>query len=180
MVIEVSKCHESYNELLDDCEPKHFSPLTNVRVWVGVKITPRHSGHMRCMYRLRDPVGGGILEDSGATTGYISLSQPNTIEFVIPESEIFFDVTLPLPPTPFTIPGANALPTPTAPGIVTDGLVLSLEEIRDEIWASWPWFYPSSALVNSVRKGDYIGFSVNPVVVRELVYHRLDDLVSSS
>jgi len=77
MIIEVSKTHESYNDLFDDAAIKHFSAQTTIRVWIGVKLYSGYGGRLRCMFRLRDPVNGGILANSGATTDYISLHQPN-------------------------------------------------------------------------------------------------------
>lgn len=109
MVIEISKIYESYNDLLDDAAIKHFSTQTSVQVWIGVKLNYGHGGRLRCLFRLRDPVNGGILANSGATADYISLHQPTSIEFIIPKSEVFWESTLPYhrhnrpfpAPTPF-------------------------------------------------------------------------------
>ena len=130
LVIEVSKTHESYNDLFNDAAIKHFSANTTVRVWVGVKLYDGHGGRFRCMFRLRDPINDGILAGSGATTGFLYIHQPTDIEFVIPKSEIFWGVNPPLPPTRSVVPGPNALPAPQAPGTPTDDLVLPLEELR--------------------------------------------------
>jgi hypothetical protein len=81
MVIEISKTHESYNDSFDDAAIKHFSVQTSVRVWIGVKLYPAYGGRLRCMFRLRNPVNGGILANSGATTDYIPLHQPASIQF---------------------------------------------------------------------------------------------------
>ena len=87
VVIEVSKSHESFSDMFDDANIKHFSPLTSVRVWIGIKLTPGYGGRMRAMFRLRDHVAGsGTLVGSGATTDYISMSQPTNVEFIIPKS----------------------------------------------------------------------------------------------
>jgi hypothetical protein len=137
VVIEVSKCHESYSDMFDDADKKHFSPLTSVRVWIGIKFTPSYGGRMRAMFQFRDhAAGSGALAGSGASTDFIPLSQPTTIEFIIPQSEVFFGVPLPLPPTLVSIPGPNALPPPAFPG-PTDDLVLHLEDIRFDAWSSW-------------------------------------------
>jgi hypothetical protein len=77
MVIEVSKTHESYNELLDDAAIKHFSSAqTSVQVWVGVKLYDGHGGRFRCMFHLRDHINNGILAGSGTSTDFcLSINQ---------------------------------------------------------------------------------------------------------
>ena len=133
MVIEVSKTHESYNDLFDDATIKHFSAQTSVQVWVGVKLYDGHGGRFRCMFRLRDPINNGILPGSGASTDFLSIHQPTNIEFIIPKSQIYWGVNPPLPPTRSVVPGPNALPPPQAPGTPTDDLVLPLEELREAV-----------------------------------------------
>jgi len=125
MVIEISKTHETYNELLEDAAVKHFSTSTSVRVWVGAKLYPGHGGRFKPMFRLRDPATGGVLAGSGASTGFLSLNQTTDIEFIIPKTEVYFGV-VPLPPTLFAIPGQSALPPPQNPGQPIDDLVLRL------------------------------------------------------
>jgi len=137
MVMEISKTHESYNDLFDDAVIKHFSMQTSVRIWIGVKLYSGHGGRLRCMFRLRDPVNGGILANSGATTDYISLHDYTSIEFIIPKSEVFWGVNPPLPPTQSTVPGPDVLPPPQVPGTPTDDLVLPIEELRDAALAYW-------------------------------------------
>lgn len=137
VVIEVSKTHESSSEMFDDADIKHFSPLTSVRVWIGIEFTPGYGGRMRAMFRLRDHIAGsGTLAGSGATTDYIPLSMPTNIEFIIPKSEVYFGVPPPLPPTLISIPGPNALPPPANPA-PTDDLVLPLEDVRRDAWLLW-------------------------------------------
>lgn len=138
MVIEVSKTNESYQQLFDNADTKHFSNATSIQIWVGVKLYPGHGGRMRCMFRLRDQANGGILAGSGATTDFISLDQPTTVEFIIPKARVFWGVNPPLPPTPQTVPGPNALPPPPIPGTATDDLVLPLEELRSDAKAFLP------------------------------------------
>jgi hypothetical protein len=104
--------------------------MTSVRIWVGVKLTEGYGGRMRALWRLRDPVNDGILAGSGATTGYISLSQPTDIQFIIPKNELYFGSPPPFPATLNTIPGNNALLPPAVRGVPTDDLVLNLEDLR--------------------------------------------------
>jgi hypothetical protein len=40
--IEVAKTNESEPQLLSDAATKHFSPMTGVVVWLGIKIYPTH------------------------------------------------------------------------------------------------------------------------------------------
>ena len=134
MVIQISKSHETYNELLEDAAVKHFSTSTSVRVWVGAKLYPGHGGRFKAMFRLRDPATGGVLAGSGASTGFLSLNQTTNIEFIIPKTEIYFGV-VPLPPTLFATPGQAALPPPQNPGQPTDDLVLPVEELREAVYA---------------------------------------------
>ena len=137
VVIEVSTSHESFSDMFDDVNIKHFSPLTSLRVWIGIELAPGYGGRMRAMFRLRDHVtGSGTLAGSGATTDYIPLSQPTNIEFIIPKTEVYFGVPPPLPSTLLSIPGPNALPPPAFPG-PTDDLVLPLEEVRFDAWSRW-------------------------------------------
>jgi len=133
IVIEVSKTHESYNDLFDDAAIKHFSAQTSVQVWVGVKLYDGNGGRFRCMFRLRDRINNGILAGSGASTDFLSIHQPTNIEFVIPKSEIYWGVNPPLPPTRSVVPGPNTLPPSQAPGTPTDDLVLPLEELREAV-----------------------------------------------
>ena len=127
MLIEVSKTHESYNNLFDDAGIKHFSAQTSVQVWVSVKL---YEGRFRYMFSLRDRINNGILVGSDASTDFLSIHQATNVEFIIPKSEIFLGVNPPLAPTRSVVLGPNALPPPPAPGTPTDGLVLPLEQLR--------------------------------------------------
>jgi hypothetical protein len=137
MVFEISKPHESYQDLLNDAPDKHFSPQTSVRVWVGIKLYEGFGGRMRCMFRIRDALNNGYLPNSGATMGYISVHRPTTVQFVIPKTEILWGVAPPFPATRSSIPGANALPPPPVAGVLTDDLILPLENVRLAALAYW-------------------------------------------
>ena len=137
IVIEVSKTNESYQQLLDDAAIKHFSNDTSIQVWVGVKLFPGYGGRMKCMFRLRDQVNGGTLAGSGASTDFIPLNQPTTAQFIIPKAHVFWGVNPPLPVTQQTIPGPNTFPPPAIPGVPTDDLVLSLEDLRHDAARCW-------------------------------------------
>jgi hypothetical protein len=133
MVIEISKTNESYTDLFDDAAAKHFAVETSVQVWMGVKLYKGYGGRFRCMFRLRDPIKQEILAGSGASTDYISLSQPTDIQFIIPKTSIYWGVNPPLPTTRSVVPGPNALPPPALPGAQTDDLVLPLEAVRRSV-----------------------------------------------
>jgi len=135
-VIEIAKSHESYPELLHNCDSKHFSPLTSVMVWVGVKAFP--AGTMRAVFKLRDLVQGfGYDRNSGAETPIIPIHLPTQIEFVLPKILIFFAVPPPLPPTPVRLPGPHCLPPPVNPNIPTDDCYAPLDRIRARLYENW-------------------------------------------
>ena len=135
-VIEISKSHESYPELLRDCDAKHFSPFTSIMIWLGVKAFPNRT--MKAVFKLRDLVQGfGYDRDSGAETGPIPIDQPTPIEFVLPKNLIFFAVPPPLPPTPARLPGPHCLPPPMNPNIPTDDYYVPLERIRKRLFENW-------------------------------------------
>lgn len=46
-VIQISKSHETYNGMSDDANTDRFSPLTSVRVWIGIRNTPGYDGRIR-------------------------------------------------------------------------------------------------------------------------------------
>jgi hypothetical protein len=92
---------------------------------------------MRCLFRIRDLVNNGYLPNPGATTGFISLHQPTTVQFIIPKIELFWGVAPPLPATRVSIPGANALPPPPVAGVPTDDLILPLENVRLAALEAW-------------------------------------------
>jgi hypothetical protein len=92
---------------------------------------------MKAMFRLRDQVNSGVLAGSGASTGYIPLNQPTTIQFIIPKARIYWGVLPPLPVTEQSVPGPNALPPPAVPGTATDDLLLELEDLREDVSLCW-------------------------------------------
>jgi hypothetical protein len=135
-VIEIAKSNESYPELLRDCDSKHFSPMTSVMIWLGVKAFP--TGTMKAVFKLRDLVQGfGYDRNSGAETPVLPLDQPTPIEFVLPKNFIFFAVPPPLPPTPFRLPGPYCLPPPVNPNIPIDDYFAPLDRIRARLYENW-------------------------------------------
>ena len=136
MVIEIGVSHETYPQLLRDAEAKHFSIMTSVRVWVGVKAFP--GKRMRCAFKIRDINRGyGWDPNRGAETDYIDFAVPTQIQFIIPKAEIFF-ATAPanIPPTLFTLPSNFALPPQNNAG-PTDDYVLPLELFRKALFKNW-------------------------------------------
>lgn len=136
VVVEFGKNHETYSELLRDCENKHFSAIMSIQVWIGIKTFP--GGRMKAVFKLRDMVQGhGFDPASGAETPYIDLQNPTTYEFIIPKARIFFAVPpAMIPPTAFTLPGPNALPPPV-PIVPTDDYVLPIEYFRIALFSNW-------------------------------------------
>jgi hypothetical protein len=136
-VVEIAKGNETFPKLLRDCENKHFSPVTSVQVWIGVKVFP--GARMKSVFKLRDAVRGhGYDAASGAETPYIDIQHPTTYQFIIPKARIFFAVPpAMIPPTTFTVPGPNALPPPPIPVPLTDDFVLPIECFREALLGDW-------------------------------------------
>jgi hypothetical protein len=137
LVVEIAKSHETYPELLQDCEEKHFSPITSVQVWIGMKAFL--GGRMKAVFRLRDTIRGqGYDVLSGAETPYIDLQQQTDYQFIIPKARIYFAVPPAMvPPTTFALPGPSALPPPPMPVVLTDDFVLPIECFRDALFRNW-------------------------------------------
>lgn len=135
-VIEIAKSHESYTELLHDCDAKQFSPLTSIMIWLGVKVFP--NGTMKAVFKLRDLVQGfGYDRNSGAETATIPINQPTPIEFVLPKNFIFFGVPPPLPSTPARLPGPHCLPPSVNPNVLAEDYYAPLERIRTRLFENW-------------------------------------------
>src|SRR5436305_10162559 len=71
LVLEIEYRHESYSQLLCDAAEKHFSPLTSVQLYVGIKIH-RETRRFQVFSaeRLARPQGGVnvIFETDGSTS----------------------------------------------------------------------------------------------------------------
>ena len=99
MGIEVAKAPESYDQLLRNAATKHFSALTGVMVYIGVKIYP--SRRIRVCVLVRDVGQGfGYINPPLADSGFISIDAPSNITLVVPKDLVFFGVPPALvPPT---------------------------------------------------------------------------------
>lgn len=107
--VEVGKTHETYPRLLDDAEQKHFSPMTSIQVWLGVKL---HVGseRMQLTLKVRDEARGYGSDPAGLVeTPLIDVRQPTNLEIIVPKARIFFAVPPPLPSTSITTLGPNCL-----------------------------------------------------------------------
>lgn len=136
--IEVGKCHESYPKLLDDAELKHFSPLTSIQAWLGIKLYSQTT-RMKVALKVRNnTLGHGSDPAHMVESDAISLLQPTNIEIVVPKDRIYFAVPPELvPPTPLTIPGPNTLPRTAVPYGPIDDFIVSLDLIRRRVLANW-------------------------------------------
>lgn len=113
--VEVAKSHETWNELLDDADIKHFSALTGIVLWLGIKIYPTR--RMRVCLLERDTNNGwGARMPMLACTGYIDTSSPCHASIVLPKRLLYHGV-----------PNASIPPTQTP------DYVLNLEIIRKAI-----------------------------------------------
>ena len=97
--VEVGKSHESWDQLFRDARDKHFTPITGVVVYLGIKIFPTERIRV-CLLERNAVQGFGYLDPPLAQTGYIDINVPCNITIVIPKRLIFFGVPPALvPPT---------------------------------------------------------------------------------
>ena len=135
--IEVGKTHETYPRLLDDAENKHFSPITSVQVWLGIKLYP-NTARMRIALKIRDAARGyGSDPNQLIETPVMELNVPTDLQIIVPKGLIFFAVQPPWPPTFMKHLGPNTLPPQPVPGIMTDDFVIDVETIRSNVEDNW-------------------------------------------
>ena len=112
--VEISKSNETWPQLLREADERHFSPLTGVMVWLGVKIFPE-TDQMRVCLKERDPITGhGSLDPP--ITGYISTDVPCQATITIPKRLIY-----------------HGVPNQLIPPTTTPDYILDLELIREAI-----------------------------------------------
>jgi hypothetical protein len=114
--IQVAKLHQSWDRLIADVVTKHFSPMTGIVVWLGIKISP--SRKMRVCLLERDLVQGfGALDPPPlAHTDFIDVTAPCTESVVIPKRLLY-----------------HRVPVALVPPTVTPDNVLDLNIIREAI-----------------------------------------------
>lgn len=96
--VEIAKSHESWDQLLSDANAKHFSPLTGIVVWLGIKIY--NSERMRVCLSEWDKVQGyGAVDPPLACTGFIRTNVPCNASITIPKRLIYYGVPNGLIPT---------------------------------------------------------------------------------
>jgi hypothetical protein len=135
--IEVGKTHETYPQLLADAENKHFSPITSIQVWLGIKLYPT-TARMKLALKVRDAARGyGSDPNQLVETPVMELDQPTNLQIIVPKAHIFFAVQPPWPPTSLTRLGANTLPPQPVPGGMTDDFVIDVETIRSNVEDNW-------------------------------------------
>jgi hypothetical protein len=87
--VEVGKSHESWDQLSRDANEKHFAPITDIVLYLGIKIYP--TKRMRGCLLERDTVqGSGYLNPPVAQTGFIDINVPCNITIVVPKRLLFF------------------------------------------------------------------------------------------
>ena len=114
-VLEVGYMHESYPELLRDARGKHFSPLTSVQLYMGIKI---HRATRRYQVVVLDRVNT-LFE----TNGLLSVDTPALLTFTLPKRLMFFGT-----------------PAHLIPPTLTVDLVVPLDLIRQFI-ANYLWYF---------------------------------------
>jgi hypothetical protein len=113
--MEVATSNESWDHLLADADEKHFSPLTGIVMWLGIKIYP--TVRMRVCLKERDMIQGfGALDPPLAITGSIDTTAPCQASIVLPKRLLYHGV-----------PNAHIPPT------LTPDYVLDLNIIRESI-----------------------------------------------
>jgi hypothetical protein len=113
--MEVATSNESWDRLLADADEKHFSPLTGIVMWLGIKIYP--TVRMRVCLKERDMIQGfGALDPPLAITGSIDTTAPCQASIVLPKRLLYHGV-----------PNAHIPPT------LTPDYVLDLNIIRESI-----------------------------------------------
>lgn len=113
--VELAKSHESWDQLLADAEIKHFSAMTGIVLWLGIKIYPTR--RMRVCLLERDMnKGWGARMPMLACTGFIDITVPCQASIVLPKRLLYHGVP-------------NAVIPPTQ----TPDYVLDLEIIRKSI-----------------------------------------------
>ena len=97
--MEIAKSHDSWDRLLSDANDKHFSPLTGIVLWLGIKIY--NSERMRVCLLERDMVQGyGAVDPPLACIGFIRTDVPCNASITIPKGLIYYGVPNGLmPPT---------------------------------------------------------------------------------
>jgi hypothetical protein len=136
--IEVGKSNESYPRLLNDAELKHFSPMTSVQAWLGIKLFTQ-TARMKVALKLRNNnLGYGSDPAHLIESDTISLLQPTNIEIIVPKDRIYFAVPpAQVPPTSFNIPGPSALPGAAVPYGPIDDFIVRLDLIRMRVLENW-------------------------------------------
>ena len=136
--IEVGRSHETYPQLLDDAELKHFSPMTSIQVWLGIKLFTQ-TARMKVALKVRNNnLGYGSDPTQLIESDKISLLQPTNVEIIVPKNRIYFAVPpAQVPPTSRTLPGPNALPRAVVPYGPIDDFIVPLDLIRRHALENW-------------------------------------------
>jgi hypothetical protein len=111
--VEVSKSNETWPQLLSEADERHFSPLTGVMVWLGVKICPETERTRVCL-KERDTLTryGSPL----ALIGYIRTDVPCHTTITIPKRLMH-----------------HGVPNQLIPPTTTPDYILDLELLREAI-----------------------------------------------
>jgi hypothetical protein len=117
--VEVAKSNESFQRLKDDAEAKHFSAMSGIVLYLGIKIFDYQ--RMRVVLLERDTAAGsGYINPPLAETGYIDVTTPCANTIIIPKRFVYYGV-----------------PPPLISSTVTPDYILTLELVRREIFENW-------------------------------------------
>jgi hypothetical protein len=112
--VEVAKSHESEPQLLSDASNKHFSPMTGVMVWLGIKMYPTHQFSVTLLER--DTQAGFGALPTLAHTGFLSSAGPVQATITIPKRLIY-----------------HGVPNHLVPPTTTPDFILDLNVIREAV-----------------------------------------------
>lgn len=132
-MFEVAVTNETLEKLLDDADQKHFSSITSISVWCGIKVklsSRRGDETFWCGWGRRKAIGYGLKleeqteDDAGMATFLPVHLDENAIlngALTIPSDLIFY----PLPP----------------PADATEALLIPFEDVRKWIIAGLEFLY---------------------------------------
>jgi len=99
--IEVAKSYQSWDRLIANVVTKHFSPMTGIVLWLGIKIHPSERMGV-CLLERDTAQGSCALNPPLASTGFIDTTVPCTASIVMPKRLLSHGVPIALIPLTLT------------------------------------------------------------------------------
>jgi hypothetical protein len=98
---EIAVSNEDGERLLNDAEVKYFSPLTDIVVWMGVKVRRRAAGtDFWAGWGRRKQIGYGLFlmeqtEDANGESTFLPVNAPLLGALAVPSDLIFGSIPVP-------------------------------------------------------------------------------------